>query len=173
MLSIDRNSGCPLHILGESSELQIAAIKSALLTSSVLFDNSKSKADNIPTKKPRSCPSLRSSSADLNYPSFSVVFKPLDLMRATRRSVTNVGAADSVYEIRVENPPSVNIVVEPTTLVFKTQNEKANYTVRFESKVASDRNSSRLPEFGQISWKCVKGGTQVVRSPVAIVWKDE
>jgi len=102
-LSIDRNSGCPLHILGESSELQIAAIKSALLTSSVLFDNSKSKANNIPTKKPRSCPNLRSSSADLNYPSFSVVFKPHNLIHITRRTVTNVGAAPRVCEMAVNS----------------------------------------------------------------------
>jgi len=221
---------CP-HVTGIAALLRAAhpewtpaAIKSALMTSSVLFDHTERPISDevtglpanafamgvghvnpdaasdpglvydtgfddyvsflcslnytgrqiqILTRKAISCPELRSQPGDLNYPSFSVVFKPLDLMRATRRSVTNVGAADSVYEIRVENPPSVNIVVEPTTLVFKTQNEKANYTVRFESKVASDRNSSRLPEFGQISWKCVKGGTQVVRSPVAIVWKDE
>jgi len=103
LLSIDRNSGCPLHILGESSELQIAAIKSALLTSSVLFDNSKSKANNIPTKKPRSCPNLRSSSADLNYPSFSVVFKPHNLIHITRRTVTNVGAAPRVCEMAVNS----------------------------------------------------------------------
>jgi len=101
--AIDRNSGCPLHILGESSELQIAAIKSALLTSSVLFDNSKSKANNIPTKKPRSCPNLRSSSADLNYPSFSVVFKPHNLIHITRRTVTNVGAAPRVCEMAVNS----------------------------------------------------------------------
>jgi hypothetical protein len=71
----------------------------------------------------------------------------------------------------MESPPGVNIIVEPRTLVFKEQNEKASYTVRFESKTASHNKSCGRQEFGQIWWKCVKGGTQVVRSPVAIVWE--
>lgn len=223
---------CP-HVTGIAALLRAshpewtpAAIKSALMTSSVLFDHSKRpirdmitrlpsnafamgaghvnpdaaldpglvydmgfddyfnflcalnysrKQIQVVTRKVSSCPKLRSQEqpGDLNYPSFSVVFKPLDLVRVTRRSVTNVGAAESVYEITVDSPPSVSITVEPRTLVFNKQNEKLSYTVRFENKAASKNKATGHQEFGQIWWKCVKGGTQVVRSPVAIVWKDE
>jgi hypothetical protein len=220
---------CP-HVAGIAALLRAAhpewtpaVIKSALMTSSVLFDNSKRVIHDSGTGLPANAFALgaghvnpdaaldpglvydvgfddyvsflcslnynktqiqiltgkkiscnKSSSqqpGDLNYPSFSVVFKPLDVVRVTRRTLTNVGGAPSVYEIAVESPPSVNITVEPTTLVFNEQNEKASFTVRFESNIASDNTSSELQNFGQIWWKCVKGGTQVVRSPVAITWE--
>jgi hypothetical protein len=219
---------CP-HVTGIAALIRAAhpawtpaAIKSALMTSSALFDNTKrlirdsftslpanafaigaghvnpsaafdpglvydvgfddyisflcslnytKKHIHILTRKAISYTNL-SSPGDLNYPSFSVVFKPHNLVRVTRRSVTNVGGAASVYEIAVESPPNVNIIVEPRTLAFKKKNEKASFTVRFESKIASDKKSSGHHEFGQVSWKCVEGGTQVVRSPVAIAWQD-
>lgn len=223
---------CP-HVTGIAALLRAlhpewtpAAIKSALMTSALLFDNSKhlisdSLNGGLPANafaigaghvnpgaamdpglvydigfddyvnflctlnytkkqihivtgcKATSCTHLPGSQnpGDLNYPSFSVVFKPLNSVRVTRRTVTNVGAARSMYEIAVEKPPSVNIIVEPTTLVFNKQKEKASFTVRFESKIPSHNKSSGLQEFGQIWWKCVKGGTQVVRSPVAIAWE--
>lgn len=221
---------CP-HVTGIAALIRAvhlgwtpAAIKSALMTSSVLFDNSKSlisdsitalpanafaigaghvnpnaaldpglvydigindyvsflcslnytaKQIQILTKEARSCPKLRSSPGDLNYPSFSVVFKPRSLVRVTSRTVTNVGGAPCAYDVAVESPENVNIIVEPRTLAFRQQTERANYTVRFESKIASDKKSSGHKEFGQILWKCVKGGTQVVRSPVAVAWEDD
>lgn len=219
---------CP-HVTGIAALIRAAhpnwtpsAIKSALMTSSVLLDNRKSpisdsitalpanafaigaghvnpnaaldpglvydlgiddyvsflcslkytaKQIQILTRKAISCPKLRSRPGDLNYPSFSVLFQARSLVRVTRRTVTNVGGAPCVYEMAVESPENVNIIVEPKTLVFRKQNEKAIYTVRFESKIPSDNKSSGRQEFGQILWKCVKGGTQVVRSPVAIVWE--
>lgn len=123
--------------------------------------------------KASSCPKIPAHPVDLNYPSFSVVFKPPNLVRVTTRTVTNVGAAPSVYKIAVDSPSSVNIIVEPSTLTFRKKNEKANFTVRFESKIAFGHKSSGRQRFGQISWKCVKGGTQVVRSPVAITWTND
>lgn len=219
---------CP-HVTGIAALIRAAhptwtpaAIKSALITSSVLDDNSKNlisdsvtalpanafaigaghvnpnaaldpglvydlgfedyvgflcslnyttKQIRLLTRKASSCPRLPARPGDLNYPSFSVVFKPRDLIRLTWRTVTNVGEALSVYGMAVESPPNVNIIVEPSTLAFEKQNQKANFTVRFESKIASDSKSSGRQEFGQIWWKCIKGGTQVVRSPVAIVWE--
>jgi hypothetical protein len=58
---------------------------------------------------------------DLNYPSFSVVFKSRNLVRVARRSVIDVGGASSVYEMAVESPPNINIIVEPRTLTFKKE----------------------------------------------------
>nr|ACN40199.1 unknown [Picea sitchensis] len=194
-------TGIAALILAVHSAWTPAAIKSALMTSSVPFDHSKRlisesvtalpadafaigaghvnpsaaldpglvyDADfddyvsflcslnytrsqiHILTRKASSCTRIHSQQpGDLNYPSFSVVFKPLNLVRALRRTVTNVGGAPCVYEVSMESPPGVNIIVEPRTLVFKEQNEKASYTVRFESKTASHNKSSRRQEFGQ------------------------
>ena len=78
----------------------------------------------------------------------------------TRRTLTKVGGAPSVYEVTVESPANVSIIVEPRTLAFRKGNQKANYTVRFESKITSDKKSSGHHEFGQVSWKYVEGVTQ-------------
>lgn len=133
--------------------------------------NYTAKQIHLLARKASSCPNLSAHPDDLNYPSFSVVFKPLNLVRVTRRTVTNVGGASSVYKIVVESPPTVNIIVEPSILTFREKNEKANFTVKFESKIAFGFKSRERQSFGQISWQCVKGGAQVVRSPVAITWK--
>ena len=78
----------------------------------------------------------------------------------TRRTMTKVGGAPSVYEVTVESPTNVSIIVEPRTLTFRKGNQKVNYTVKFESKIASDKKSSGHHEFGQVSWKYVEGVTQ-------------
>ena len=76
--------------------------------------------------------------------------------------MTNIrGSTSCVYEVEVEIPPSLNIIVEPRSLAFKEKNDKASYIVRFERKIAYHNESSGHQEFGQIWWKCLKGGTQV------------
>ena len=132
--------------------------------------NYTAKQIHILTRNATSCPKLSSAPGDLNYPSFSVVFNPRSLVCVTSRSVTNVGGAPCEYEVAVESPGNVNITVEPRTLAFGKQNEKATYTATFESRIAADHKPKGRQAFGQILWKCVKGGTQVVRSPVAITW---
>ncbi|KAH9290019.1 hypothetical protein KI387_034136, partial [Taxus chinensis] len=102
------------------------------------------------------CPNSERS-ADLNYPSFSVV---------KHRNVTNVGGKNAVYKVWVKSTPNVKVSVEPHTLVFKKQHETASFNVTFQSKV--DASVSAAAEFGEISWKCVHGGTHVVRSPLAL-----
>uniref|UniRef100_A0A0D9XJB8 Subtilisin-like protease n=1 Tax=Leersia perrieri TaxID=77586 RepID=A0A0D9XJB8_9ORYZ len=103
---------------------------------------------------------------DLNYPSFSVVFKKKSkqFMRF-RREVTNVGPAMSVYNVKVSSPPSVSVKVIPAKLVFNKVGQKQRYYVTFASKVGT---SSVKPDFGWISWM---SNQHVVRSPVAYTWK--
>ncbi|GLJ29032.1 hypothetical protein SUGI_0572940 [Cryptomeria japonica] len=73
------------------------------------------------TEEPVSCPKSSLEAVDLNYPSFSVVFKTgNNSIKVFRRSVTNVGAEGNVvYRVSVKSPPGVNISVEPQMLVFK------------------------------------------------------
>ncbi|GLJ29031.1 hypothetical protein SUGI_0572930 [Cryptomeria japonica] len=73
------------------------------------------------TKKTVSCPNSSLEARDLNYPSFSVVFKPGNKsIKVSRKRVTIVGAEGNVvYRVSVKSPPGVNISVEPQTLMFK------------------------------------------------------
>uniref|UniRef100_A0A0A9BDF1 Subtilisin-like protease fibronectin type-III domain-containing protein n=1 Tax=Arundo donax TaxID=35708 RepID=A0A0A9BDF1_ARUDO len=103
---------------------------------------------------------------DLNYPSFSVVFKQKSkrVMRF-RRELTNVGPAMSVYNVKVSSPESVRVTVTPAKLVFKKVGQKQRYYVTFASKASQ---GSVKPDFGWISWV---SNEHVVRSPVAYTWK--
>uniref|UniRef100_R7WAQ1 Uncharacterized protein n=1 Tax=Aegilops tauschii TaxID=37682 RepID=R7WAQ1_AEGTA len=113
-----------------------------------------------------SCPP-RSRPGDLNYPSFSVVFrkKPRHVVRY-RRELTNVGPAMAVYDVKVSGPASVGVTVTPAKLVFKKVGQKQRYYVTFESKAAGAGRAK--PDFGWISWA---SDEHVVRSPVAYTWK--
>ncbi|KAL6641167.1 hypothetical protein ACP70R_019348 [Stipagrostis hirtigluma subsp. patula] len=103
---------------------------------------------------------------DLNYPSFSVVFKKKSRQVMTfRRELTNVGSASSVYNVKVSSPESVSVTVTPAKLVFKKVGQKQRYYVTFTSK--SDHGPAK-PDFGWISWV---NDEHVVRSPVAYTWK--
>uniref|UniRef100_A0A0E0QYM8 Subtilisin-like protease n=1 Tax=Oryza rufipogon TaxID=4529 RepID=A0A0E0QYM8_ORYRU len=103
---------------------------------------------------------------DLNYPSFSVVFKKKSkhVMRF-RREVTNVGPAMSVYNVKVSGPASVSVKVTPAKLVFNKVGQKQRYYVIFASTVDA---SNAKPDFGWISWM---SSQHVVRSPIAYTWK--
>ncbi|CAA0815940.1 Subtilase family protein [Striga hermonthica] len=110
------------------------------------------------------CASLKSqfkTPADLNYPSFSVRFKNTRVVRLTRK-LTSVEPGESVYNVSVKMPPSVNVTVKPTTLVFNGLGHRLRYTVTFVSKSASRKDA-----FGSISWNNVK---RAVTSPVAYSW---
>ncbi|XP_062201577.1 subtilisin-like protease SBT1.8 [Phragmites australis] len=104
---------------------------------------------------------------DLNYPSFSVVFKKKSRqVLRFRRELTNVGPATmSVYNVKVSSPESVSVTVTPAKLVFKKAGQKQRYYVTFRSKA---NQSSAKPYFGWISWV---NDEHVVRSPVAYTWK--
>jgi hypothetical protein len=115
-----------------------------------------------------SCPKRSHRPGDLNYPSFSMVFKHKS-KRAMRfrRELTNVGpAAMSVYNVKISAPASVSVSVTPATLKFKKVGEKRRYYVTFSSRIT--RGGRAEPDFGWISWV---NNEHVVRSPVAYTWK--
>lgn len=108
------------------------------------------------------------SPGDLNYPSFSVVFKPEAGTVEYHRTVTNVGgSSDAVYEVEVEAPAGlVDVEVSPAKLMFSADEQRLSYTVRFKSLIDSWK-SSGVPSLGAITWT---DGLHVVRSPVAFRW---
>ncbi|GLJ29068.1 hypothetical protein SUGI_0573400 [Cryptomeria japonica] len=119
------------------------------------------------TKESVSCPNSSLEADDLNYPSFSVVMKSgSNSVQVKRRTVTYVGTgSDAVYQVSVKNPAGITISVEPQTLKFGKPLETASYSVKVEGTVASSTDTAA---FGEIMWKCTHGGSQIVRSPVAV-----
>lgn len=111
------------------------------------------------------CSNKLSNPGQLNYPSFSVVFRESRLVRYTRE-LTNVGSEGSVYNVSVLAPRSVEMTVKPSKLVFKHVGAKLRYTVTFVSKEETDEMEGRSA-FGSISWN---NAQHQVTSPVAFAW---
>ncbi|CAI9293145.1 unnamed protein product [Lactuca saligna] len=103
----------------------------------------------------------------LNYPSFSIVFGESRVVRYTRR-LTNVGPVGDVsYEVEVEAPEGVEVMVRPERVVFKEVGERVRYTVTFVLKKKKKKKGRGGHGFGSITWK---NGENRVRSPVAFTW---
>ncbi|XP_051187602.1 subtilisin-like protease SBT1.8 [Lolium perenne] len=114
------------------------------------------------------CQRKLSSPGDLNYPSFSVVFGLRKSHTTVRyhRELTNVGAAGSVYNVKVTGPPSIVVSVKPARLVFRKAGDKARYTVTFKSTAQGGPMDAA---FGWLAWSSVDGEHEV-RSPISYTW---
>ncbi|XP_072982609.1 subtilisin-like protease SBT1.8 [Typha latifolia] len=113
------------------------------------------------------CSRKLSTPGNLNYPSFSVVFRERSRVVKYRRELTNVGPAGSIYKVKVSSPDSVGVIVKPLKLVFKRVGQKLKYSVTFASK---KERTHEKEAFGRISWTNKR---YTVSSPVAYTWKME
>uniref|UniRef100_A0A5B7BG00 Putative subtilisin-like protease n=1 Tax=Davidia involucrata TaxID=16924 RepID=A0A5B7BG00_DAVIN len=112
------------------------------------------------------------SPGNLNYPSFSVVFKPNSYIQELKRTVTNVGElSPEMYKVRIikNRDEKVYVSVKPESLIFNKSHEKQSYTVKFKSNYVYDNSSSIVKQmvFGSILWESDR---HVVRSSFAIIW---
>jgi hypothetical protein len=108
--------------------------------------------------------------ANLNYPSFVVVFdNSTDGIRRLTRTVTKVSAKPETYNVTFAAPEGVAVTVTPTTLeFFRGKNEKRSYTVEFSIQAQGGKaRPAGTWDFGHISWENRK---HRVRSPVAFNW---
>ncbi|KAI3914369.1 hypothetical protein MKW98_014976 [Papaver atlanticum] len=109
---------------------------------------------------------LAAGPGDLNYPSFSVVFKSSNDSVKYKRVLTYVGKLGfALYRVKVNSPPFVKITVTPNLLLFTTLSLKSSYEVTFTSL---ELNTTKM-EFGSIEWTDTNS-VHVVRSPVALMW---
>lgn len=110
------------------------------------------------------------SPGNLNYPALAVVFKGDIGEVKYKRVVKNVGSnVDAVYEVKVRAPPSVEVSVSPSKLVFAADIETLSYEVTFTSTALESRvgGSTEEAAFGSIEWT---DGIHRVRSPIAVSW---
>ncbi|KAI3901838.1 hypothetical protein MKW92_003547 [Papaver armeniacum] len=117
-------------------------------------------------------PYALASPGDLNYPSFSVIFRSGISKVRYVRTVTNVGlSTNAVYEVKINSPSSVKITVSPPKLVFSRKTRVLAYTISFSSRVdimkATGLDKTENSDFGSIEWS---DGEHVVRSPIAFTW---
>ncbi|KAK1425831.1 hypothetical protein QVD17_21192 [Tagetes erecta] len=100
---------------------------------------------------------------DMNYPSMAI---QVDMKRALaesfRRTVTNVGLANSSYVASIEGGHSKLLIsVEPNTLKFTSLNQKMDFVVTIRGKGLKPRTLKRL----SLVWT---DGVHKVRSPIVV-----
>ncbi|KAI7994232.1 Subtilisin-like protease SBT1.2 [Camellia lanceoleosa] len=100
--------------------------------------------------------------AQLNYPSFSITLGSGH--QTYRRTVTNVGEANSSYDSVIVAPPGVNVTLNATRLEFSEVNQKITYQVTF-SRVATGGDASFV--HGILSWTS-SNSIQFVRIPISV-----
>lgn len=103
------------------------------------------------------CPGVKPRIEDMNYPSFSATTSHTTF----KRTVTNVGAANSTYKATIVSPAKVSISVFPKELTFSEVNQKQRFTVTVSTTI----DSTDTTVFGSIQWS---DGRHVVHSPIAI-----
>ncbi|XP_059458423.1 subtilisin-like protease SBT4.14 [Corylus avellana] len=100
---------------------------------------------------------------DLNYPTIhlSLQAKQQTTTGVFQRVVTNVGAAQSVYNATIRAPKGVEITVNPSSLSFTAVNQTLRYRVVVRAKA--------MPSLQMVSGSLVwKSSRNIVRSPVVI-----
>ncbi|KAM3274946.1 hypothetical protein ACQJBY_043747 [Aegilops geniculata] len=107
--------------------------------------------------------------ANLNHPSFVVVFDGRTRVRTLTRTVTLVSARPERYNVTVAAPDGVKVTVTPATLEFRWSKEKRSYSVQFSSEAGAKVRPAGTWEFGHIAWENRK---HRVRSPVAFKWDN-
>ncbi|RVX01120.1 hypothetical protein VitviT2T_023544 [Vitis vinifera] len=99
----------------------------------------------------------------LNYPTMQLSLKDKNetTVGVFRRTVTNVGPAQSVYKATIEAPQGVKITVTPTTLVFSPTVQAR----RFKVVVKAKPMASKKMVSGSLTWRSHR---HIVRSPIVI-----
>ncbi|GKC36431.1 subtilisin-like protease SBT1.3 [Tanacetum coccineum] len=96
----------------------------------------------------------------LNYPTLSVVFPKGKRKVTLKRTVTNVGPANSNYYVQATTFIGVKVRVEPRNLTFVKQYQKLSYKVTFRSKSRKVKH-----EYGGLIWI---DGERKVRSQIVV-----
>ncbi|KAH6832995.1 subtilisin-like serine protease 2 [Perilla frutescens var. hirtella] len=126
------------------------------------------KTIQVITRSPVNCPMKKPMPENLNYPSIAALFPSGESGVSSKtffRMVTNVGEANAVYRVKVEQPKGVMVSVKPGKLVFSEKLRKQGYyvTITIDSKNLVLDDSGAV--YGALSWM---DGKHVVRSPIVV-----
>ncbi|XP_060194761.1 subtilisin-like protease [Lycium barbarum] len=101
--------------------------------------------------------------AELNYPSFSI--KLGSKTREYTRTVTNVGEANSIYNVEISPPEGVEVTVSRSSFNFSEVNERIAYQVTFTRSASGTGSNTNFAQ-GYLKWSSDKHS---VRSPIAVI----
>ncbi|XP_059651491.1 subtilisin-like protease SBT4.14 [Cornus florida] len=120
--------------------------------------------------KPINCSALLPGIGDdgLNYPTMQLPLKDKAPRTAVfRRTVTNVGPSNSIYNATIRAPKGVEIVVKPTSLSFSRASQRRSFSVMVKVKPTS---STQMIISGSLVWRSSR---HCVRSPIVIYYNPE
>ncbi|XP_010943371.1 subtilisin-like protease 4 [Elaeis guineensis] len=100
----------------------------------------------------------------LNYPSISLTLGSGGT-KIISRTVTNVGEANSVYSVQINEPSGAAVDVSPNQLFFSNVGEKQSYRIRFRARNPSPARGQFRQ--GQLSWV---SNNHAVRSPILVTF---
>ncbi|GMN48715.1 hypothetical protein TIFTF001_017877 [Ficus carica] len=126
------------------------------------------KVIQVITRTPVRCPAKKGLPENLNYPSIAALFPTSSRGRTTKmffRTVTNVGAPNSVYRARIEAPKGVTVTVKPAKLEFTEGVKKRSFVVTMTADSRSLVLGDSGANFGSLYWS---DGKHVVRSPIVV-----
>ncbi|KAF9673087.1 hypothetical protein SADUNF_Sadunf11G0112300 [Salix dunnii] len=105
------------------------------------------------------CPIEEPSILNINLPSITIP-NLRDTITLTR-TVTNVGATNSIYRVMIEPPFGTSVSVKPNVLVFNQGTKKITFTVT----VTTAHQVNTGYSFGSLTWT---DGVHIVRSPLSV-----
>lgn len=106
--------------------------------------------------------------AQLNYPSFSIVYGLNPASQTYTRKLTNVGAPNSSYTAFIDPPPGVDVTVSPKTIVFNKVKQTATYSMTFTQKKGGNSGDPNIQ--GYLRWV---SNQYSVRSPILVIFSNE
>ncbi|KAI4331335.1 hypothetical protein MLD38_029529 [Melastoma candidum] len=134
--------------------------------------NSNYTANNIQvvTRKTADCSRAKRAghAGNLNYPSMVAVFQQYGRPKMSThfiRTATNVGDANSVYQVTVRPPMGVKVTVRPERLAFRRTGQKLNFLVRVETRAKKLAPGGSSTRSGLITWS---DGKRTVTSPLVV-----
>ncbi|KAJ6724174.1 PEPTIDASE S8 [Salix viminalis] len=105
------------------------------------------------------CPIEEPSILNINLPSMTI--PNLRNSITLTRTVTNVGATNSIYRVMIEPPFGTSVSVKPNVLVFNHGTKKITFTVT----VTTAHQVNTEFSFGSLTWT---DGVHIVRSPLSV-----
>ncbi|KAJ6727767.1 SUBTILISIN-LIKE PROTEASE SBT3.1-RELATED [Salix koriyanagi] len=105
------------------------------------------------------CPIEEPSILNINLPSITI--PNLRNSITLTRTVTNVGATNSIYRVMIEPPFGTSVSVKPNVLVFNHGTKKITFTVT----VTTAHQVNTEFSFGSLTWT---DGVHIVRSPLSV-----
>ncbi|GAU13067.1 hypothetical protein TSUD_173670 [Trifolium subterraneum] len=178
-------AGVAALVKGAHRNWSPAAIRSAIMTTSDILDNTKEHIKDIGTDyvnllcalnyTQKNITAITKSSSndcskpslDLNYPSFIAFFNGENSssksMQEFHRTVTNVGEGQATYVASITPIKGFRVTVIPNKLVFNEKNEKLSFKLRIE---VSTTTKLKEVDFGYLTWMDRK--KHVVRSPIVV-----